>query len=244
MKKFVDFMKKFFCILLAVVFSCESPEPQKQEPKPIGFNAPKTSKAFTNLAVLETIKSKVQASGKINSQNLETSEALEITFEGTDLVGIVLPIASDEDVQTNLITYLTADGKMTDAFFLNEIEQVDEYVYTSSYSTLDGDYLFSIRADNGYITFIGNGTNNSLGAKDGGNGGADAPVGDGNCFTEKFGECVKTVALQMTDGSILGSGAFLGCLVFGGGCAAAITVACTIMATGICNPGLVKTLNS
>lgn len=126
---------------------------------------------------------------------------------------------------------------MIEAFFLNEIEQIEEYVYVSSYFNLHSDYLFSIKSDNGYITYI----ENRLGAKDGGNG--ETTEEGGNCFTEKFGECVRTVTNQMTDGSGLGTGALLGCMIFGGGCAAAITVACTTMAANMCIPGGLKSLN-
>lgn len=73
----------------------------------IGFNAPKTSKKFSDATILASIKAKIQVLGKISSVDLNTTEAQEITFEGTDLIGIVLEIANEEGIQPNVITYLT-----------------------------------------------------------------------------------------------------------------------------------------
>lgn len=81
--------------------------------------------------------------------------------------------------------------------------------YSNAYYTLDGELILRTLVENGVIRYEHIETSNAASER-----------GPG------WAACAGAVLTQMTDGSVLGSSAAIGCMLFSGYCAAAIGIGC------------------
>lgn len=218
-------MKKIISVLaLSLIFlGCEDQSQVLVEKKETIFSAPTSIKSVSNHIWIQTLKSKISTSGRLSSSTLAFGESKEVMFEGKDIVSIVTPIKTNTGLETNLLAYITPEGEISDVLLVNEIELVTKNTYISTYSTVEGVVLYTVKVDNGAVTFL----NQKIDAS-----GRTAAV---PCPAAKWAKCVAAVAEQMTDGSVFGSVSFVACIAFSGFCAAGLTVSCAIMGVGICS---------
>lgn len=211
--------------LTLLFLSCEESIPTIIEVQNI-FSAPTSIKNVTNTKLLQDIQEKfdLENSNNLNSDDVLFSESKEVMFEGKETKSIVTPIKTSNELETNLITYLTADEQVSDVLFINENKKISDNAYVSTYSTIGGIHLYSLKIENGLITFLKSNSNI--------NNRIDSST---PCPMEKWAECVGAVAGQLTDGSLLGSASFIACIIWSGYCAAGITVGCATLAIGLCS---------